>query len=69
LGKPAFICTCKDEKTMGRFTLRLPLTPHHAILFPSLIQGKDDAGYSALTTRMRHAKVTCQEILGMFQAR
>ncbi|KAK5817076.1 hypothetical protein F5H01DRAFT_342368 [Linnemannia elongata] len=31
--------------------------------------GKDDAGYSALTTRMRHAKVTCQEILGMFQAR
>ncbi|KAF9098764.1 Proline-serine-threonine phosphatase-interacting protein 2 [Mortierella sp. AD031] len=30
--------------------------------------GKDDAGYSALTTRMRHAKVTCQEILGMFQA-
>ncbi|KFH67586.1 hypothetical protein MVEG_06318 [Podila verticillata NRRL 6337] len=31
--------------------------------------GKDDAGYSALTTRMRHAKLTCQEILGMFQAR
>ncbi|KAF9934511.1 hypothetical protein FBU30_001652 [Linnemannia zychae] len=31
--------------------------------------GKDDAGYSALTTRMRHAKVTCQEILSMFQAR
>ncbi|KAF9430240.1 Proline-serine-threonine phosphatase-interacting protein 2 [Podila epigama] len=31
--------------------------------------GKDDAGYSALTTRMRHAKTTCQEILGMFQAR
>ncbi|KAF8942229.1 Proline-serine-threonine phosphatase-interacting protein 2 [Haplosporangium gracile] len=31
--------------------------------------GKDDAGYSALTTRMRHAKATCQEILGMFQAR
>ncbi|KAF9962711.1 Proline-serine-threonine phosphatase-interacting protein 2 [Mortierella alpina] len=31
--------------------------------------GKDDAGYSALTTRMRHAKLTCQEILTMFQAR
>ncbi|KAF9434870.1 Proline-serine-threonine phosphatase-interacting protein 2 [Entomortierella beljakovae] len=29
----------------------------------------NDAGYSALTTRMRHAKLTCQEILGMFQAR
>ncbi|KAF9304720.1 Proline-serine-threonine phosphatase-interacting protein 2 [Mortierella antarctica] len=35
---------------------------------PSM-SGKDDAGYSALTTRMRHAKLTCQEILGMFQAR
>jgi len=34
-----------------------------------IVQGKDDAGYSALTTRMRHAKLTCQEILGMFQAR
>ncbi|KAF9951011.1 Proline-serine-threonine phosphatase-interacting protein 2 [Mortierella alpina] len=31
--------------------------------------GKDDAGYSALTTRMRHAKLTCQEVLTMFQAR
>ena len=34
-----------------------------------VFQGKDDAGYSALTTRMRQAKLTCQEILGMFQAR
>ncbi|KAF9934930.1 hypothetical protein BGZ67_003643 [Mortierella alpina] len=33
------------------------------------MQGKDDAGYSALTTRMRHAKLTCQEVLTMFQAR
>ncbi|KAG0224863.1 Proline-serine-threonine phosphatase-interacting protein 2, partial [Actinomortierella wolfii] len=31
--------------------------------------GKDDAGYGALTNRMKQAKVTCQEILTMFQAR
>ncbi|KAF9363390.1 hypothetical protein BGX34_004265 [Mortierella sp. NVP85] len=37
--------------------------------FANNFWGKDDAGYSALTTRMRHAKVTCQEILSMFQAR
>ncbi|KAG0265909.1 Proline-serine-threonine phosphatase-interacting protein 2 [Mortierella polycephala] len=37
--------------------------------FSQSFWGKDDAGYSALTTRMRHAKVTCQEILSMFQAR
>ncbi|KAF9960382.1 hypothetical protein BGZ65_012419, partial [Modicella reniformis] len=37
--------------------------------FANNFWGKDDAGYSALSTRMRHAKLTCQEILGMFQAR
>ncbi|KAG0252027.1 hypothetical protein DFQ27_008323 [Actinomortierella ambigua] len=31
--------------------------------------GKDDAGYGALTNRMKQAKTTCQEILTMFQAR
>ncbi|KAK3844404.1 MAG: hypothetical protein J3R72DRAFT_78132 [Linnemannia gamsii] len=51
-------------------TERLP--PNSDVQAPRFSQnfwGKDDAGYSALTTRMRHAKVTCQEILGMFQAR
>ncbi|KAG0278439.1 Proline-serine-threonine phosphatase-interacting protein 2 [Linnemannia exigua] len=51
-------------------TERLP--PNSDVPAPRFSQnfwGKDDAGYSALTTRMRHAKVTCQEILGMFQAR
>ncbi|KAF9277422.1 hypothetical protein BGZ68_009309 [Mortierella alpina] len=47
-------------------------TPLDALSAPRFSQnfwGKDDAGYSALTTRMRHAKLTCQEILTMFQAR
>ncbi|KAG0371100.1 hypothetical protein BGZ54_000044 [Gamsiella multidivaricata] len=49
---------------------RPPLTEEApAPRFSHNFWGKDDAGYSALTTRMRHAKLTCQEILGMFQAR
>ncbi|KAG0324680.1 Proline-serine-threonine phosphatase-interacting protein 2 [Dissophora globulifera] len=51
-------------------TERLPLTDEGPTArFSEKFWGKDDAGYSALTTRMRHAKLTCQEILGMFQAR
>ncbi|KAI1297777.1 Proline-serine-threonine phosphatase-interacting protein 2 [Mortierella claussenii] len=41
----------------------------YAPRFAQNFWGKDDAGYSALTARMRHAKLTCQEILDMFQAR
>ncbi|KAF9971158.1 Proline-serine-threonine phosphatase-interacting protein 2 [Actinomortierella ambigua] len=38
-------------------------------LFSEHFWGKDDAGYGALTNRMKQAKTTCQEILTMFQAR
>ncbi|KAF9918543.1 Proline-serine-threonine phosphatase-interacting protein 2 [Lobosporangium transversale] len=49
-----------------RLTLANDSTPPR---FAQSFWGKDDAGYSALATRMRHAKLTCQEVLGMFQAR
>ncbi|CAG8665427.1 800_t:CDS:2, partial [Scutellospora calospora] len=42
---------------------------HQQNIFANNFWGRDDAGFEVLTTRLKHAKQTCEEIKNLFHER